>query len=217
MRAAIGAAMSRSKREIPHYYLAHEVDLGPAMSWLAAHNASRPPSERVLPAALLVRSVALGLQRAPELNAHFVDGRVAPQESIHVGLAIALRGGGLVAPRIERTDTLSLDELMVAMTDLVTRARRGGLRASEMTGATITITSLGDRGVDLVVPAITPPQVAVLGIGTITERPRVVEGQVVPRPVVTISLAADHRVSDGHAGARFLHHVATLLMTPEKL
>ena len=216
MRAAIAAATSRSKREIPHYYLTHTVELSAALAALEARNASRPPTERVLPAALVLRAVARALRKHPELNAHFVDGRVLPRDSVGLGVAISLRGGGLVAPSIARADELELDALMAALTDLVERARAGSLRASQMAPGSLTATSLGERGVDVVVPVIFPPQVAIVGVGTLATRPWVVGDVCLPRPTLTLSLAADHRVTDGHAGARFLARVADLLVRPDR-
>ena len=217
MRAAVGAAMSRSKREIPHYYLTHDIDFHAAREWLANRNEGRPPDERIVAATLLVKGVALALRKVPELNATWDGTTAQPNTRVSVGLAVSLRGGGLVAPGIDDADTQSLESIMTAIDDLVSRARRGKLRASEMSNATITLTSLGERGVDVVVPVILPPQVAIVGFGAMRERPAVVEGAVVARPIITASLAADHRVTDGHRGARFLSQVAKLLQKPEAL
>jgi pyruvate dehydrogenase E2 component (dihydrolipoamide acetyltransferase) len=215
MRRAIGLAMSRSKREIPHYYLAHTIDLGPALQWLARENAARPVERRLLPAVLLLRAATRALEAAPELNAHWLGEDAPPLPDVHLGVAIALRGGGLVAPAIEGAHRLSLDQLREALESLVQRSKRGALRASELTGATITVTSLGERGVEFVQPIIHPPQVAMVGLGAIVERPWVVGGEVRPRPVVTATLAADHRVSDGHHGARYLAALERNLLEPE--
>jgi pyruvate dehydrogenase E2 component (dihydrolipoamide acetyltransferase) len=211
MRRAIGAAMTRSKREIPHYYASHTVDMGPAVAWLAAENARRPMERRLLPAVLLLRAVVQALAKVPELNAHWVDQAAPPLSAVHLGVAVSLRKGGLVAPAIMNAGALDLDGLMDAFKDLVERARDGKLRASELTAPTITVTSLGDRGVETVFPIINPPQVAMVGFGKVLERPWVVGGQVVPRSVVTVSLGADHRVSDGHRGGLFLAAVASAL------
>jgi pyruvate dehydrogenase E2 component (dihydrolipoamide acetyltransferase) len=217
MRRAIGAAMSRSKREIPHYYLAHTVDLGVATEWLAVYNAERTPDTRLVAGALFVKAVARALREVPELNARWTGENAPPVDEIHVGLAISLRGGGLVAPAIHHADRLTLPETMQAMSDLVARARTGTLRSSEMSDPTITVTSLGERGVDTVFPIVHPPQVAMVGIGTPAQRPWVSAGAVVARPVATCTLAADHRVTDGHRGARFLAAIDALLQTPEVL
>lgn len=217
MRRAIAAAMSRSKREIPHYYLSQTIDLGRALDWLAEHNGARTPDRRLLPAVLLLKAAALALREVPQLNGFWEEGAFRPGPGIHVGWAIALRGGGLVAPAIRDTDSRSLDELMEALRDLVARARSGGLRSSELASPTITVTSLGDRGAASVLGVIYPPQVAILGFGRIAERPWVVEGAVVPRPLVDLSLSGDHRAGDGHQGGLLLAAVERLLQEPDKL
>jgi pyruvate dehydrogenase E2 component (dihydrolipoamide acetyltransferase) len=217
MRKAIASAMARSKREIPHYYLGADLDVSRAARWLEAENARRPVTERVLFAALLLKATALALREVPELNGFFVDDAFRPSERVHAGVAIALRQGGLVAPAIHDTDQKSLVEIMANLQDVVARARAGTLRSSEMSDPTITVTNLGDQGTDVVFGVIYPPQVALVGFGTVRERPWAEAGMLGVKPVVTASLAADHRVSDGHRGARFLAAVGRLLSTPEKL
>ena len=217
LRRAIAAAMARSKREIPHYYLETTIDLGPAVDWLSARNRDLPPADRLLLGVLQLKAVALALREFPDLNAWWVEDRAISKDGIHVGMAVALRGGGVVAPAIRSADRLSLDDLMRAVRSLVDRARSGKLRSSELTDATITVTSLGERGVDAVVGVIYPPQVALVGFGRPAQRPWVVAGQVVPRPVVTATLSGDHRASDGHRGALFLARVEEMLQEPGKL
>lgn len=217
MRQAIAAAMSRSKREIPHYYLSQTVEVSAMLARLEKLNADRAPPERVLPAAMFLRAVALAVTKMPELNGFWEDGRFRPGDGVHTGWAIALRGGGLVAPAIRDADKRSLDELMTAMRDLVQRARSYGLRSSELSDPTITVTSLGDRGAESVLPIIYPPQVAMIGIGRVVTRPWVVDGAIGPRPIVTITLAGDHRASDGHRGGLLLAEIERLLQEPDKL
>ncbi|HEX9892526.1 MAG TPA: dihydrolipoamide acetyltransferase family protein [Gemmatimonadales bacterium] len=217
MRAAIAAAVSRSKREIPHYYLATTVDLGGLMTWLADYNRNRPVAERLGPNALLLKATALALRDFPDLNAQWLEGRAVPAQGIHLGLAISLRGGGLVVATLPNTDQRPVSQLMTDVMEVVRRARTGGLRSSELSGSTVTVTQLGDRGVESVFGVIYPPQVAIVGFGRVVERPWVVGGQVVPRPVVTVTLAADHRASDGHRGGLFLFALSGLLQEPERL
>lgn len=217
MRRAIAAAMTRSKREIPHYYLGTTIDVGRALDWVDAQNAVRPPPQRLLFIALLVKAVTHALRKMPEFNGYYIDDGFQPSEDVNVGVAIALRGGGLIAPAIHAAQALTLDDLMARLRDLIGRARSGQLRSSELSTATITVTSLGDRGVETVFGAIYPPQVALVGFGTPAERPWVVDGQVVPRRLLTATLSADHRASDGHGGGIFLAEIEKRLQKPEAL
>ncbi|MEW9920904.1 dihydrolipoamide acetyltransferase family protein [Marimonas sp. MJW-29] len=217
MRRAIGAAMSRSKRTIPHFYLSQTIDIEPAKDWLAAHNAKVPPAERVLMGALLVRAVVRAATKVRVMNGHYTDDAFHPSERVNAGVAVALRGGGLVAPALIDADRMSLAETMVAMRDLVSRARAGRLRNSEMTEGTITISSLGETGAEEMTGVIFPPQVALVCLGTPQVRPWVVRQEVVPRTVVTLSLSADHRVSDGRQGAEFIAAFMAAISDPENL
>jgi pyruvate dehydrogenase E2 component (dihydrolipoamide acetyltransferase) len=217
MRQVIASAMARSKREIPHYYLSTTVDMSPAISLLNQENMNRHMEERLLYGVLLIKAVALALRQFPELNGFWLDGGAMPSPDIHVGVAITLRGGGLVAPALHNADQKNLDELMRSFLDLVARARAWSLRSSELSDPTITLTSLGEQGVETVFPIIYPPQVAIVGFGKIEERPWSAQGQIVSRPLVVATLAADHRVSDGHRGGLFLAHLDRLLQEPDKL
>lgn len=217
MRKAIAAAMARSKREIPHYYLGHDVDFAPATEFVQRFNADRPPDRRLLPGVLLIKATARALAEHPRFNGFYVDGRFAPGGGIHIGTAVAIRGGGLIAPAIHDADRKTLDELMTALRDLIARVRAGRMRSSELTDPTITISNLGERGVDILYGVIYPPQVALIGFGTPADRPWCVDGTIAVRRIVSATLAADHRVTDGHQGALLLATIARLLQEPEKL
>ena len=217
MRAAIAKLMARSKREIPHYYLEDDVDLTHALRWLSTANESRPVEGRLLPAALFCKAVAVAARHAGSLNGFWMDNAFVPAEHVHLGIAIALRGGGLVAPAVHDADELSLAEIMSAMRELTTRARGGRLRASEMTDATLTVTMLGDQGVRSVFGVIYPPQVALVGFGRVIERVFDANGGFGLRSVVNVTLSADHRATDGHIGARFLTDIRRRLQHPEDL
>jgi pyruvate dehydrogenase E2 component (dihydrolipoamide acetyltransferase) len=217
MRRAIAAAMGRSKREIPHYYLSEPVPMRRATAWLAQANEGRPITARLLMAVLQLKAVALALRKFPEMNGFYRDNAFQPAASAHIGVAISLRQGGLIAPAIHDVGEKTLEQLMRDLTDLVKRARAGSLRSSEMSDPTITVTNLGEQGVAAVYGVIYPPQVALVGFGRIVEQPWVENGVLTVMPVVTASLAADHRVSDGHRGALFLAELRDLLQQPENL
>jgi pyruvate dehydrogenase E2 component (dihydrolipoamide acetyltransferase) len=216
-RAGTAALMARSKREIPHYYLRTELDMQPALDWLRQYNREVPVSRRVLPAAVLLRAVALSAWDVPELNGHWLDDRFLPGSGVHLGVAVSLRGGGLAAPVIHDAHVLGLDGLMEQMRGAAERARAARLRSSEVSGATITVTNLGDLGVDEVTGVIHPPQVGLVGFGAIRRRPWVDGDVVAVRPTVVASLAADHRASDGATGARLLHAIDQHLHRPDEL
>jgi pyruvate dehydrogenase E2 component (dihydrolipoamide acetyltransferase) len=217
MRRAIGAAMSRSKREIPHYYLTEAIPMRAAQDWLVAANAQRGIAGRVLMAVLQLKAVALALGKCPDLNGFFIDGAYRPARAVHAGVAIALRQGGLIAPALHDVADKPLDQLMGELTGLVARARAGSLRSSEMSDPTITVTNLGEQGVDAVLGVIYPPQVALVGFGRVAERPWVRDGGLFVLPAATASLAADHRVTDGHYGALFLAELRERLQHPDQL
>ncbi|MEH6576104.1 MAG: dihydrolipoamide acetyltransferase family protein [Amphritea sp.] len=217
MRQAIAAAMARSKREIPHYYLGTTIELQEASQWMEDYNRGKKPDQQLLLTALLHKAVALALASSPELNGYFIDGQLQLTTNIHLGMTISIRGGGLISPALHHADRDSLPELMNKMRDLTLRARRGGLRSSEMSDATITVTGMGDRGVETLYGVIYPPQVAIIGLGKPALRPWVVDGEVQPRLLINVSLAADHRVSDGRQGAKFLRTLNKLLQQPKLL
>lgn len=217
MRRTIAAAMSRSNREIPHYYLEISIDLSRALGWLREENLKRSIGQRILPAVLLLRAVARALSDVPELNGYWVRDQLEIQKAINISFAVALRGGGLVNPAILNVDQKNIDEVAAALTDLVSRTRNGRLRNSEMSEGTITVTTLGDFGVETVFGVIYPPQVALVGFGRIEDRPWAADGMLGVRPVIKATLAGDHRATDGRQGAQFLDAMKGYLMEPERL
>lgn len=217
MRKAIAAAMARSKREIPHYYVSSIIDMTAMMEWLAIENARRAVPDRLLSAVPIIKACALGLQKVPELNGHFLDDRPARIAEVKMGIGIALRGGGLIAPALALPDRLSLTEIMQRLSDLVARVRGGRLRSSELTEATVTLSNLGDNSADMVLPVIYPPQVAIIGVGQIGSRPWVVNGTLASRKTATFAVAGDHRANDGRSAARFLRLLGEILQKPEML
>lgn len=217
MRKAIGAAMARSNREIPHYYVTSTLDLTAMMAWLAASNTDHPAASRLLPLVPILKACALALGKVQELNGHYLNDRFSPIAEVKMGVGIAMRGGGLIAPAIGHVEELGLADLMARLSDLTARVRGGRLRSSELSDATITLSSLGEGSADALLPIIYPPQVAIIGVGRIAERPWAANGAVALRMTASFTVAGDHRVSDGRSAARFLNVVQSLLEQPEAL
>lgn len=217
MRQSISAAMSRSNKEIPHYYLETDIDMKTTLGWLSKENKNRSVNERLMPPILLIKAVANALTEVPQLNGFWTDEAMHIEEGIHVGFAISLRQGGLVIPAILDADLKLLDEIRSDFVDMVTRAREGHLRSREISSATITITNLGERGAEKVFGKIYPPQVALVGFGKITDQPRAIDGSIGVRPILSTVLAGDHRATDGHTGSQFLEKLNDQLQHPENL
>ncbi len=216
MRSVIAERMSKANRDIPHYYLQRDVDVTSAIRWLNDRNERRSISERILPAALYVRAVGLAAARHPEFNGHWIDDHFESGSAVNVAMAISLRAGGLVTPAISNTDRRSIDEVMTAFREIVAAARNGTLKGSWMSGSTITLTNLGDTGADVLYGVISPPEVALIGFGRTVQRPWVVDGDITIRQIITVTLAADHRATDGAEGSRFLATIAHRLEHPEE-
>ncbi len=216
MRQAIAAAVSRSNAEIPHYYLSTSINMSPALEWLEKINSKRSIKERILPAALLIRAIVLALKKVPELNGFYKD-NLHVSETIHPGIAIAQRKGGLITPALLNAQEMNLNETMQSLDDLISRTRAGKLRGSEMTQQTITITNLGDLGAEFVYGVIYPPQVALVGVGSIINAPWAEGDTLAVRKVIQVTLAGDHRATDGRTGALFLDKLKHFLKKPEEL
>ncbi len=217
MRRATARLMTRSNSEIPQYHLSQTIDLAAALEWIAAHDHGRPSDQRTLPAAVLLRATAVAARRVPQLNGSWLDDDVVPAVAVDLGVAISLRGGGMVTPAICGADRLTVDETMAALRDVVGRARHGSLRSSEVSGASITVTNLGEQGADAVWGVIHPPQLALVGFGRIVDRPVALDGMLGIRPTVIATLTGDHRASDGHVGSRFLAALDHALQHPDQL
>lgn len=211
MRRHIADLMIRSWREIPHYHLAQRLDLTVAMARLTATNESRALADRIVPGALLLCAAARAAAKVQQCNGWWRGGRFEPSETVDLGLVLSLRSGGILVPTIERANELSPAEMMQRMTELVQQGRQGRLRSSHLGEASITVTSLGDRGADSVIGVIHPPQVALVGFGAVRDDVWPSADGVAVRPTVHASLAGDHRATDGLIGSRFLVQMQTLL------
>ena len=217
MRSAIANAMSRSKREIPHVYLSTTIDMTKAMAWLSAENEKRGVEGRLLPVVLLLKAVARATAEVSGLNGFWIERTFTAGPGVHIGCAIALRDGGLVAPAIHDMDRKDLDTIMRELLDLTGRVRAGTLRSSELSDPTITVTNLGELGVEEAFAVIYPPQVAIVAFGRVMPQPRVVDGRVEARTVVTATVSADHRAVDGRRAGQFLAAIDRRLQSPEQL
>lgn len=214
IRSAVAAAMSKSNREIPHYYLERKIDMSKSLSWLKEANSQRPVKNRILPAALLIKAVAFALDEVPALNAVWENGLQLKNE-INIGFVVSLRTGGIMVPAIHQADANGVDEIMEVLNDLIPRARALKLRSSELSDSTITVTNIGDGSADKVFGVIYPPQVAIVGFGSISEEPYAENGMLGIRPIVHVTLAGDHRATDGLTGSRFLGALNKYLQNPE--
>ena len=216
IRSAVAAAMSKSNREIPHYYLEKRIDMTKALAWLGETNHKLPIQKRLLPAALLIKSVAQSLVNFPNLNASWDNGLQLKKE-INIGFVVSLRGGGIIIPTIHNANLKNTSEIMEALNDIIPRARAMKLRSSDLSDSTITITSLGEGGADVVFGVIYPPQVAIIGFGGSSQQAVVENGMLGIRHVFTVTLAGDHRATDGLTGSDFLVTLNKHLQNPESL
>lgn len=216
IRSAVAAAMSKSNREIPHYYLEKKIDLTKALAWLKEANEQRPVKERLLPVVLLLKATANSLKEFPDLNAIWDNG-LQPKKDINIGFVVSMRTGGIIVPAIHQVDLKNIDEIMEALNNIIPRARALKLRSSELSESTITVTSIGEGGADAVFGIIYPPQVAIIGFGAISEQPFAENGMLGIRSIVQVTLAGDHRATDGLTGSRFLGSLNKHLQNPDAL
>ncbi len=217
MRRSIAALMTLSWQEIPHYHLSLTIDLWHSLQWMKERNRELEMSERLVPAVLLLAATARAARTVPELNGHWIDGAFHGADDVDLGLVLSLRSGGLLVPSIGGADRLSVGEMMARIKVLTRRARSGRLHGSDLLPPSITVSNLGDQGVDSVLGVIYPPQVALVGFGAVAQRPWAVDGLLGVRPLVTMTLAGDHRATDGATGSRLLRTIDRLLQSPEEL
>jgi pyruvate dehydrogenase E2 component (dihydrolipoamide acetyltransferase) len=200
MRSTIARRLSESKRDIPHYRLVADLD----MDALAGRRARLVASGlRISINDLLLHAIATALQQHPRLNAQFAGEELLQYDQVDLAVAVATPGG-LVTPIVRDAANQSVEQIAAAVRDLAERARAGKLAREEITGGTFTVSSLGMFGVRQFDAIINPPQVAILAIGAVQERPVVRNGALAIGQQVTVSLSSDHRVVDGADAAGFL-------------
>ena len=214
MRQQIARVTVRSKQEKPHFYVTSEVDMTAAMSLRQQINSAlESEGVRVTVNDLIIKACADALKKYPKFNA-FLDGDVIrPNDSINIGIAMAVEEG-LLMPAIMGCEQMSLKTLALASKDLADRAQNGTLRPDEYTGGTFGISNLGMFDVSTFVAIIQPPQTAILAVGTVAKRPVVRDDEIVIRQTMNATISADHRVVDGAEGAQFLIEVKQALENP---
>ena len=216
MRTAIARNMTESKQQQPHYYLTVDVDMTEAMAFRTAINQVASDEQRVSVNDLIVKACALALGRHPKFNASLKGGGVQYHAEVDINIGIAL-DEGLIAPAILDVTAKPLGQIAQDTKALVERARAGRLRAEEYSRGTFTITNLGAYGIETLVGIINAGQAAILGVGSVMEQPAARDGEVVVRQLMKVALSADHRVSEGAEGARFLKEIQEILENPASL
>ncbi len=219
MQRAIASLTSQSKAEAPHFYAGITVDMAAALvtrreavEW-ANQNGWAPPTITDL----CLRAVALTLGSFPTLNASFQEERIAYYEGIHIGLVVGVESGGMLVPVVRGADKLNLFSLAAVTRRLKERAGKDALSDGEMSGGTFTLSNLGMYGLESFTAIINPPQAGILALGEVNERPWVVDGAIVPRPVMKATLSVDHRLVDGIVAGRFLAAWKDMLEKPSRL
>jgi pyruvate dehydrogenase E2 component (dihydrolipoamide acetyltransferase) len=200
----------------PHFYMTSVIDTGKLAGLRQQINeyAAKDPSPvKVSFNDLIVKAVARALVRIPQMNVSFAEDRILQKKQVHVGVAVALEQG-LIVPVVQNADQRSILDIARETQRLAEAARTGKLRPEEMSGGTFTVSNLGMFDVESFTAIINPPESAILAVGTITPTPAVVDGQVVVRDRVKVTLSSDHRVIDGAIAARFLQEVKRLLEEP---
>jgi pyruvate dehydrogenase E2 component (dihydrolipoamide acetyltransferase) len=206
---------TRAWQEVPQFVLSRDVDASRLESWRSVVRA-RPGAERVSHTDLLVKLCAESLRRHPRVNASWRDGSVVPCSGVNVGIAVAT-DEALVVPVVHDADKLELAALSARRVQVVDAARAGRLRPEDVQGGTFTVSNLGMYGVDAFQAIVNAPQAAILAVGRIVDRPVAFGGEVVVRPVLSLSVSFDHRVVDGARGAEFLDTLAALVEEPAGL
>jgi len=217
IREAIAKAMSRSKKEIPHYYLKTRISLDALFMWMDEKNKLLPPVERLMVPSVLMKGIIQAIKKYPMMNGYYVNGAFEAKESVNLGVAISLKTGGVLVPAIMGAHVMDLARLNSSFTDLLTRARKSELKNSELTEGTITVTNVGDLGSHEVFGIIFPPQVALIGLGRIHKAAVEENGLIRSGFIIDVSLSADHRVTDGLLGSRFLAQIEKIFLNPSLL
>ncbi len=217
MLKAVAARMAQSKQTVPHFYVESEVDMTRAMQLRAELNEGLADrGEKISVNDLIVRASALALLEHPQAHRSYVDGRHAYHPHANIGIAVAL-DDGLIVPVVAAADTLSVRQISAATRDLAGRAREGKLKQREIEGGTFTVSNMGMFDVASFEAIINPPESAILAVGATMPRPVVLDGEIVPRQIMRVTLSCDHRACSGADGAKLLKTIKRYLQAPSLL
>jgi pyruvate dehydrogenase E2 component (dihydrolipoamide acetyltransferase) len=217
MLKAVARRMAESKATVPHFYVSSEIDMTRALELRAELNAALADSgEKVSVNDLIVRACAQSLMQHPQAHRSYVDGHHVYHAHVHVGIAVAL-DDGLIVPVLRDADTKGVRRLAAETRDLVTRARDGKLRQSEIEGGTFTVSNMGMLDVAAFSAIINPPESTILAVSSTVERAVVRDGAIVARKIMSVTLSCDHRACSGADGARLLQTIKRHLEAPTLL
>jgi len=216
MRRTIAKRLSQSMQNAPHYYVTNIIDTGKLADLRRQINVyaqNEPDPIKVSFNDLIVKAVAIALVRMPQVNVSFAEDRLIMKKQVHIGIAVAIEQG-LIVPVLLNADQRRILSIARESQRLAELARTGKLRPEDFSGGTFTVSNLGMFDVDSFTAVINPPESAILAVGSIAPTPVVVDGQVVVRDRVKVTLSSDHRAIDGVTAARFLQEVKRLLEEP---
>lgn len=216
MRRTIARRLTQHMQNAPHFYVTSVIDtgkLGELRAQINAYAANDPNPVRVSINDLILKAVAIALVRMPQVNVSFAEDKLIQKKQVHLGVAVALEQG-LIVPVLHNADKLGILDIAREARRLAEAARNNRLKPEDLSGGTFTVSNLGGFGVDSFTAIINPPESAILAVGTITPTPVVVDGQVVVRDRMKVTLSSDHRALDGAVSARFLQEVRRLLEEP---
>ncbi len=213
MRRVIAQRMSEVKPGVPHFYLTVEIDMKASQQ---IREEAKALESKVSVNDIIVKAAAIALRRQPVMNRSFEGDRILQHHNVDVGIAVAIEDG-LITPVVRDADQKSLSQISQETRELAERARKRALKPAEYAGGSITVSNLGMFGIDSFVAVINPPQAAILAVGTVAEKAVVRDGQLVARPMMSVTLSGDHRVIDGALGAQYLKELKGLLEHPMRL
>jgi pyruvate dehydrogenase E2 component (dihydrolipoamide acetyltransferase) len=213
MRATIARRMSLSKQTIPHFYVTQEIDMGEAVNLLGSLNKTERANTKITYNDLVIKACALALKDFPEINAHFSDKGLILKNEINVGFVVALQVG-LIVPVIKNVDALTIKEISATAKGLRDRVLKRESTPGDLSGGTFSISNMGMFGVEEFLAIINPPQVAILAVSAVKDKPIVKEGVITPAKIMKVALSADHRAIDGVMVAKFLQRLKELLENP---